>query len=127
MELMRKISFILLFAYFIFMMTACRNMQEEYVYGGKISGSVILIGVIDNDYSGITVYLSSSVITSSVTTLASGAFSFTDLQDGTYQIDCSKAGYATKNVTGISIEKSSSWTGTVYLTPDAPPSPPVPN
>lgn len=128
MELTRKIlPWLMVMMLMMALFSGCRNMPEEYVYGGKISGTAILIGVIDNNYAGISVHLSSSVITSSLTTTSTGGFAFTDLPDGTYSLDCTKGGYATENVSGIVIEKSNSWSGTVYLTPDAPPSPPAPD
>lgn len=104
--------------------TGCRNMKEAYVYGGKIQGTAVLIGVVDGNYSGIRVNMESLVVTSSVTTNATGVFAFTDLPDGTYSLECLKSGFSTGNVSSIGIVKSSSWTGTVYLTPGQPPEPP---
>jgi len=108
----------------ISLLTGCRNMTEAYVYSGKIQGTAILIGVVNGDYSGIRVNLDSVVVTGSLTTNVTGAFAFTDLPDGTYNIECLKSGFTTGNATNINIVNSSSWSGSVTLTPGVPPEPP---
>ena len=119
---LRRISLIMgLIGLILF--TGCRNMPESYVYGGKVSGTAILVGSLDGDYSGVSANLTSAGVTGSVSTLSNGKFAFTDLPDGTYSVACYKSGYATSNQTGI-INKSSEWDGVFYLNPNMPPDPP---
>lgn len=127
MELIKKIlpTFIL-FLLFIGLFTGCRNMQESYVYGGKIEGNIVLIGVINGDYQGVSVNLTSTGGTSAaVKTSATGIFGFTDLPDSTYTVVAKKSGYSTVTVDNIILEKSGSWSGTLTLTPGSAPPPPI--
>ena len=114
---------IIIFATFLFF--GCSNMQEGYVYGGIIKGRAVLIGEQSENYSGVKVNLNSSVVSSSVTTLADGRFVFTDLPDGIYEIICSKNPFSTANVININVNKSNeNNVGDLLLTPPMPPDAP---
>ena len=127
MELLKRllpsVCLVLLVAVFF---AGCRNMQESYVYGGKISGTVVLIGVINGDYQGVSVNITSTGGTSAgIKTTATGIFGFTDLPDSTYTVVAKKSGYSTVTVNNIMLQKSGSWSDTLTLTPGSAPPPPI--
>lgn len=116
---------------FLFVLIACRNTQEGYVYGGKIMGRAVLAGLPDSgsgyNYAGISVNLRSVTSSGSVLTVADGRFIFSDLPDGTYEVFCQKTLYNMQTSTpNLLIEKSRVIdVGDILMTPQSPPPPPL--